>query len=60
MMIVEIAVKKSYTDALERHRREVREMVLAGLGQVKEGDTRDFNEVCDRLVKKYMNAAVRN
>jgi hypothetical protein len=29
-------------------------MVLAGLEQVKKGNTKDFNEVCDRLEKKYI------
>lgn len=33
-------------------------MVLAGLENIKEGKTKDFNEVCDRLEKKYRNAAV--
>ena len=33
-------------------------MVLAGFENIKEGKTKDFNEVCDRLEKKYRNAAV--
>ena len=32
-------------------------MVLAGLENIKEGKTKDFNEVCDRLEKKYRNVA---
>lgn len=35
-------------------------MVLAGLENIKEGKTKDFNEVCDRLEKKYRNVAVQN
>lgn len=39
---------------------EVREFVLAGLEQIKEGKTKDFNTVCDRLEKKYRNETVSN
>lgn len=37
-------------------KKEVRNLVLAGLEQIKEGNTKDFDEVCDRLEKKYSNA----
>lgn len=37
------------------HNQEVRNLVLAGLEQVYEGKTKDFNAVCDRLEKKYMD-----
>lgn len=37
----------------EENQKEVRNLVLAGLQQVAEGKTKDFNEVCDRLEKKY-------
>ncbi len=31
---------------------------MAGLEQIKEGKTKDFNTVCDRLEKKYTDKAV--
>ena len=55
-----VAVKDSYDIALKEHQKEVRNMVLAGLENIKEGKTKDFNEVCDRLEKKYRNGAVQN
>jgi len=50
---MDIAVKKDYQTALEEQKKEVRNLVLAGLEQIKEGKTKDFNAVCDRLEKKY-------
>ncbi|WP_288682090.1 hypothetical protein [uncultured Eubacterium sp.] len=38
---------------MEEQQKEVRNLVLAGLENIKEGKTKDFNEVCDRLEKKY-------
>ena len=40
-----VAVKDNYDIALKEQ---------------QEGKTKDFNEVCDRLEKKYRNAAVQN
>ena len=53
-----VAVKNNYDIALKEQQKKVRNMVLAGLENIKEGNTKDFNEVCDRLEKKYRNAAV--
>lgn len=39
---------------------EIREMILAGLNQIKTGEVRDFNEVCDRLERKYRDAAIHD
>ena len=47
-----VAVKDNYNVALEEQQKEVRNLVLAGLENTKEGKTKDFNEVCDRLEKK--------
>ena len=55
-----VAAREEYKTALQEQRLEVQEMVLAGLKQVQEGKVKDFNEVCDRLEKKYKNAAVHN
>lgn len=55
-----VAVKDDYDIALKEQQKEVRNMVLAGLENIKEGKTKDFSEVCDRLEKKYRNIAVQN
>ena len=53
-----VAVKNEYQAVLDEQRSEVRDMVLDGLEQVKNGKTKDFNRVCDRLEKKYRDAAL--
>lgn len=53
---MEVAVKQNYAKALEQQQSEVRQFVMDGMKQVKEGKTKDFNAVCDRLEKKYVNA----
>ena len=35
-------------------------MVLAGLENIKEGKTKDFNEVLRQIGEKYRNVAVQN
>jgi hypothetical protein len=60
MKIMDVAIKDNTQAILDEQNLEVRNMVLAGLEQVKEGNTKDFNEVCDRLEKKYSNAALHN
>lgn len=55
-----VAIKDDYQAILDEQRSEVRNMVLAGLEQIKNGKTKDFNEVCDRLEKKYRDAALHN
>ena len=44
----------------EEQKKEVRELVMVGLEQIKEGKTKDFNRVCDRLEKKYRDEAISN
>jgi len=58
MQTMSTAVKKDYSKALEKNQAEVRQLVLEGIKQVREGKTQDFNEACDELVKKYRNAKV--
>ena len=53
-----VAVKEDYKCALVEQQKEVRNLVMAGLEQIKEGKTKDFNAVCDRLEKKYTNDAL--
>ncbi len=55
---MEVSVKKIYAETLEQQQIEVRQSVMDGLRQAKEGKTKDFNTVCDRLEKKYTNAKV--
>ena len=55
-----VAVKGDYQLALDEQKTEVRNLVLAGLEQIKEGKTKDFNSVCDRLENKYKNEAIYN
>ena len=55
-----VAVREDCKAVMDEQRLEVRKMVLSGLEQIKEGKTKDFNEVCDRLEKKYRNAAIHN
>lgn len=56
--LMEVAVKKVYAETLEQQQIEVRQSVMDGLRQAREGKTKDFNTVCDRLEKKYTNAKV--
>ena len=42
----------------EEQQEAVRNLVVAGLEQVKMGKTKDFNAVCDRLEKRYTNEAI--
>lgn len=53
-----VEAKNDYQKALEEQKIEVRNLVLAGLEQIKEGKTKDFNSVCDRLEKKYRDEAI--
>lgn len=55
-----VVLKEACQKALDEQKKEVRELVLAGLEQVKEGKAKDFNSVCDGLEKKYKDAAVSN
>ena len=52
-------------EAAENHQRviqeqqaEARRLVTAGLAQIKEGKTKDFYTVSDRLEKKYRSGTV--
>ena len=55
-----VALKEDYQRALDEQKKEVREMVMAGLEQVKEEKSKEFNTVCDRLEKKYKDEAISN
>lgn len=53
-----VSLKEDYQRALDEQKKEVRELVMAGLEQIKEGKTKEFNTVCDRLEKKYGDEAI--
>lgn len=58
MNFMAVTVKADYQKALNEQKKEVRSLVMAGLEQIKEGKTKDFNTVCDRLEKKYRHEAI--
>lgn len=45
-------------DELERKNNQatVRGTVMQAIGQINQAKAKDFNEVCERLEKKYLNA----
>ncbi len=48
-----VAVRENDKNILNNNKTEVRNLVMAGIEQIKEGKTKDLNIVCDRLEKKY-------
>ena len=55
-----VELNEDYQRTLHEQKKEVHELVMAGLEQIKEGKTKDFNTVCDRLEKKYRDEAISN
>ena len=53
-----VTIKNECQVALEEQKIEVRNLVVAGLKQIKDGKIKDFNAVCDRLEKKYKDGAI--
>lgn len=53
-----VALRREYKKAMNEENKDVQNLVLAGLEQIKEGKTQNFNSVCDRLEKKYKNEAI--
>ncbi|MEE0421514.1 MAG: hypothetical protein UDG86_15905 [Lachnospiraceae bacterium] len=51
-----IAAKNEFDGKINENQKEIREMVLAGLEQAKQGKVEDFDVVFDRLEKKYKDA----
>ncbi len=54
------ALNEDYQRTLHEQKKEVHELVMAGLEQIKEGKTKGFNTVCDRLEKKYRDEVISN
>ena len=53
-----VALRQDYRKAQDEQNKEVQNLVLAGLEQIREGNTQNFDSVCDRLEKKYKNEAI--
>lgn len=54
-----VALRQDYRKAQDEQNKEVQNLVLAGLEQIREGNTQNFDSVCDRLEKKYKNEAIQ-
>lgn len=48
-----VILGNDYKKILIEEQKEVGNLVLAGFEQIKQGKTKDFDEVFDRLEKKY-------
>ena len=44
---------------VKQKQEEIRGIMLEGLKQAKQRKTKDFDAVCDRLEKKYINAEMK-
>ncbi|WP_455058228.1 hypothetical protein [Jutongia sp.] len=55
---MDVLLDKEYIRAQEEKQEQIRNVVLAGYQQAKEGNVKDFELICDRLEKKYLNAKV--
>ena len=44
---METVIKDDYKAIISKHQSDVREIVLAGLNEIKEGKAKDFNKVCE-------------
>lgn len=54
--IMAMTAKQEYEQEYDDNQKAVRNMVIQAIEQVKEGKTKDFDEVFDRLEKKYTRA----
>lgn len=50
------AAKKEYEIERKSNQSNVRHLVMEAIDQAKQGKTKDFNDVCERLEKKYTRA----
>lgn len=55
---MDVLLDKEYIRTQEEKQEQIRNAVLAGYHQVQEGNTKDFDLICDRLENKYLNAKV--
>lgn len=55
---MEATIEERNISETEEQHEAVRNLVVAGLEQIKTGKTKDFNTVCDRLEKRYTSEAI--
>ena len=55
-----LSITDKHKNSFDTEDINVRNMVIAGFEQIQSNNTKDFNEVCDRLEKKYTNATIQN
>ena len=55
---MEATIQNTKITKSEEHQEAVRNLVVAGLEQIKTGKTKDFNAVCDRLESRYTSEAI--
>ena len=55
---MEVMIENRNITESEEQQEAVRNLVVAGLEQVKMGKTKDCNAVCDRLEKRYTSEAI--
>lgn len=53
---MEATARQKYELERKNNQAAVRGMVMQAIEQTNQAKTKDFNEVCERLEKKYLNA----
>lgn len=56
MIYMAITARQEYETDQKNNQLNVRNLVLQAIEQASTGNVKDFNEVCERLEKKYTNA----
>lgn len=60
VLIMAMSATDNHKSFFETEDLNIRDKVIAGLMNIQTNNTKDFNDVCDRLEKKYTNAAIHN
>ncbi len=55
---MDINTQPNYLDSSDGNQHDIQILVMDGLEQIKHGKTKCFDEVCDRLEKKYSDATI--
>ena len=51
-----VTARQEYETEQKNNQLNVRKLVLQAIEQANNGNVKDFDEVCDRLEKKFTNA----
>lgn len=51
-----MTAEQNYEVNCEMSQSDIRQTVLHAVSQISQGRTRNFDEVCDQLIKKYTDA----